>query len=102
MPWKSKCTAGPSYAAGDTPVLATVLNNYGDDHRVWGDHVDGGGNYLANWSDRGGQVYSAKASGCIGDGGTDDTAALHAAINPAQAAVGGTAYLPTGTYKGAG
>jgi hypothetical protein len=39
-----------THASGDTPVLATVLNNIGADIRTWGGAVDGGGNALANIS----------------------------------------------------
>jgi hypothetical protein len=48
--------------------------------------------------DRGGAVFNVKAFGAVGNGSADDTAALQAAINAAQA-VGGTVYLPAGIYR---
>ena len=46
-------------------------------------------------------VYSVKDSafGAAGDGSTDDTAAIQAAINAANSAGGGCVYYPAGTYK---
>jgi hypothetical protein len=46
--------------------------------------------------DLGGQVFSVMAYGAKGDGVTDDTASIQAAINAAGA---GTIYLPPGHYK---
>lgn len=43
-------------------------------------------------------VYNVKGHGAIGDGATDDTAAIQAAISAVSAAGGGTIYLPRGTY----
>ena len=45
--------------------------------------------------DAGGQVFNVKAYGAAGNGTTDDTAAIQAAINAAGA---GTVYFPAGTY----
>lgn len=42
--------------------------------------------------------YNAKVWGAVGDGVTDDTAALQSVLNAAYAAGGGTVYLPTGHY----
>ncbi|WP_283843899.1 glycosyl hydrolase family 28-related protein [Kitasatospora humi] len=42
--------------------------------------------------------YSVKDYAAVGDGVTDDTAAIQSAINAAQAAGGGTVYFPAGTY----
>ena len=43
-------------------------------------------------------IYSAQAYGATGNGTTDDTASIQAALNAAYAAGGGTVYLPTGNY----
>jgi len=46
------------------------------------------------------EVVSVKDFGAVGDGITDDTTAIQAAVNALSAAgVGGTVYLPAGTYK---
>lgn len=44
------------------------------------------------------EIVSAKDFGAVGNGTTDDTAAIQAAID-SLSATGGTVYLPTGTYK---
>lgn len=43
-------------------------------------------------------VYNVKAYGAVGNGTTDDRAAINAAITAANAAGGGTVYMPPGTY----
>jgi hypothetical protein len=50
--------------------------------------------------DQGGEVFNIKMStyGAVGNGTTDDTAAIQAAVN-AAAAVGGTVFAPAGVYK---
>ena len=48
--------------------------------------------------DVGGQEFNVKAYGAKGDGVTDDTAAINAAINACSATGGGTVYLPPGIY----
>lgn len=45
------------------------------------------------------KVYNVRAYGARGDGTTDDTAAIQAAIDAACTAGGGTVLLPVGTYK---
>lgn len=45
------------------------------------------------------QVYSVKTYGAVGDGTTDDTEAIQAAIDAAGLAGGGVVYLPPGTYS---
>lgn len=43
--------------------------------------------------------YNVKHYGAVGDGVTDDTAAIQAAINACDAGLGGTIYLPNGIYQ---
>ncbi|WP_415860942.1 M10 family metallopeptidase C-terminal domain-containing protein [Azotobacter vinelandii] len=46
--------------------------------------------------------YNVKDFGALGDGVSDDTAAIQAAIDAAYAAGGGTVYLPAGEYRVSG
>src|SRR3989344_4600844 len=43
-------------------------------------------------------TFNVKAYGATGDGATNDTAAIQAAIDAASAAPGGVVYFPAGTY----
>lgn len=43
-------------------------------------------------------IFNVQAYGAAGDGSTDDTAAIQAAIDAAEAAGGGVVQLPLGTY----
>ena len=42
--------------------------------------------------------FSVRRYGARGDGRSDDTAAIQAALNAAHKAGGGTVYIPAGTY----
>ena len=44
-------------------------------------------------------AYNVRDYGTVGDGVTDDRAAINAAITAANAAGGGTVYVPDGTYR---
>lgn len=52
---------------------------------------------IIGFEDKGGQVFNVKAYGAIGDGTTDDTAAIQNAMN-AIGSGGGSIYIPDGTY----
>lgn len=56
-----------------------------------------GNTIAAPLNDRGGQVFNVKAYGATGNGSTDDTAAIKAAL--AAVPSGGTIFVPAGTYK---
>lgn len=45
------------------------------------------------------KVFNVLSYGATGDGTTDDTSAIQAALNAAEAAGGGTVFLPKGTYQ---
>jgi hypothetical protein len=52
---------------------------------------------LANLPDSGAEVYNVKAFGAVGNGTTNDTAAIQAAVNAVPSS-GGVVYFPAGTY----
>lgn len=52
-----------------------------------------------NDSRLGGLPFNVKSYGAVGNGSTDDSAAITAAIAAAYAAGGGTVYFPAGTYR---
>jgi hypothetical protein len=49
--------------------------------------------------DKGEIVFDVKAYGAVGNGSTDDTAAIQSAIDAANTAGGGVVWFPKGTYK---
>ena len=49
--------------------------------------------------DAGGQFHNVKAYGATGDGSTNDTPAIQAAISAASSAGGGIVFFPEGTYS---
>ncbi|MCK9414583.1 MAG: right-handed parallel beta-helix repeat-containing protein [Prolixibacteraceae bacterium] len=93
---------------GGTNVLLTVTPNPGYIFASWGGDATGTANPLtvtmngnknitANFTAINGQVVNVKNTGAKGDGVTDDTAALQAAVDQV-AGTGGTVSVPTGTY----
>jgi hypothetical protein len=69
----------------------TELPVVGDSENSWGDKLN---TFLSKYP-----FYNVKASyGAVGDGSTDDTAAIAAALSAANAAGGGTVYFPPGVY----
>lgn len=53
---------------------------------------------VSGFQDKNGQVFNVKAYGAVGNGTTDDTAAINTTYTAAKA-VHGTVFFPTGTYK---
>jgi len=52
-----------------------------------------------NLNNMGGNIINVMAHGAVGDGVTDDTAAIQAAINEASTTSGTEVFLPAGSYK---
>lgn len=77
------------------PVVGSDDNTWGivlNDFLSVGHNADGS---LKSSSD----VYNVRDYGATGDGTTNDTAAIQAAIDAATAAAGGIVYFPSGTYS---
>src|SRR6185503_10386739 len=92
----SKCTA----RSGD--VLTLLRAQEGTSAQTFAvgvtvEQVASAGN-LANLWTASPQVFNVLGYGAKGDGATDDTTAIQAAITACQNAGGGTVYLPTGKY----
>jgi hypothetical protein len=66
--------------------------------RAGAGNIDVFGTLTGKFYDKGGEVYNARAYGAVGDGVTDDTAALRSWIADACGPDGGAAYLPPGRY----
>lgn len=91
--------------------LWTVDNIQSDSAKVLGDLAASGGSALVGFLQSGASatartvqaklrdVVSVKDFGAVGNGTTDDTAAISAACAAIQAAGGGVLYFPQGTYK---
>lgn len=74
------------------------LPTVGSDTGIWGSELN---TYLLVGHDANGHhqtLYSVREYGASGNGVTDDTVAIQAAITAAQNAGGGIVFLPTGTY----
>lgn len=72
---------------GDADTWGGILNEY-----LEVAHAPGGTHRYV-------PINAKEHHGAVGDGVADDTAAIQAAIDAAEAAGGGTVYLPTGTYN---
>lgn len=94
-----------------TAVTAGKLTIGGTDGDVIVDDAAGESVTITQWDSKrstaqdvaalgasGGSLFNVKSYGAIGDGSTDDTSAIQAAIDAAAAAGGGVVYFPAGTY----
>ena len=81
-------TAGNEYIIVDN---ISITDGYADEYEM-------ARGYIAPHPSTFSGVYNVKHFGATGDGSTDDTAAIQAAIDAAEAAGGGEVYFPRGTY----
>lgn len=86
-----------NYGGGtvDAGLISTGDMNLSNNQTVTGIKTFNSGTLL----DKGSMMYNVKAFGAVGNGTTDDTAAIQAAVDAAQAAGGGTVWFPKATYK---
>lgn len=94
--------ARPTY--GDIPQPANLgswWQTYGD-FNFWdlsvGLWAKQGTDDLIGWKNQNQSIWNVKRFGAMGDGVTDDSAAIENAIRQADAVGGGVVYFPPGTY----
>lgn len=93
-----------NYVDGVTSAIQTQLNAKATDslamHLAGAETVTGAKTFNAGTLlDKGSVVFNVKAYGATGDGTTDDTTNVRAALSAAISAGGGIVYFPAGTYK---
>jgi len=80
---------------GDTDTWGGILNSYlQTEHNADGTH----GNITSTDIKTKGPVTDVRAFGAVGDGATDDTTEIQAAMDYVEAQGGGTLFFPRGTY----
>jgi VCBS repeat-containing protein len=91
----------PAYGIAEQSAQSPLVNFTGNtiDGMKFGDVTMDGLTFDQSGAQIGGSAgYDVKFYGAKGDGVTDDTAAIQAAINAAHAAGGGTVYIGAGTF----
>lgn len=89
-------TADPSSGGGLVRALGSLVLQNGATGKAWlktGAAATAWSNLLQSFG-----WYSVKDYGAVGDGVTDDTAAVQAATDAADSVAGGTVFFPNGTY----
>lgn len=84
--------------AASTSGYLLQANGAGTDPTWAGFIQSGTGAVTRTWSSKARDIVSAKDFGATGDGSTDDTTFVQAAIDAVAAAGGGTVLFPRGTY----
>ena len=86
--------AGPTgtLADGWLPTVGPSKIDLTDTYPWTGTHT------FTDFQDKGSQVFNVKAYGAVGNGATDDQAAIQTAIDAAKTAGGGKVFFPQGTY----
>ena len=85
--------------AASTSGYLLQTNGAGTDPTWSGFLQSGTGAVTRTWQDKARDIFSVKDFGATGDGSTDDTVAIQAAITACGAAGGGTVYFPRGIYQ---
>lgn len=85
--------------AASTAGYLLQTNGAGTDPTYEGFLQSGTGAATRTWQTKAREIVSVKDFGAVGNGSTDDTAAIQAAITAVAAASGGTVFFPKGTYK---
>ena len=97
MALEAKVGVNSSTVATSLDYLLKSTSSISPGHQHDGPDIVSSTTVTAALADKGGQVFSVKAYGAKGDGITDDTAAIQAAINAASLG-GGIVYAPSGSF----
>lgn len=93
MPFPSSLDNLPTNYVDGTTIYASILNDTNASVNRVQAALLGGLSLL----DKGGSLFNVKSFGAVGNGTTDDTSAINAALSAASGP-SGTVYFPAGTY----